>query len=141
MGQNLGNRIVTAIVRSPLHPILGPDFALIEFTGRRSGRTYTTPINAFAEGDGYLVISRADRIWWRNLRDGASAMLRHKGVEQSVKAEVIDSPGEVEHQLKRHLAARPAHARYFGLATDASGQLDPARLAQASRGRVFIRLS
>ena len=35
-----------------------PGFGLLEHVGRKSGKTYTTPINIFRNGDGYR--DRAD---------------------------------------------------------------------------------
>jgi hypothetical protein len=32
------------LLRSPLHGIVGRSFMLITFTGRKSGRAYTTPV-------------------------------------------------------------------------------------------------
>jgi deazaflavin-dependent oxidoreductase (nitroreductase family) len=140
MKQNIGNRVVSAILRSPLHPLLGRDFALIEFTGRRSGQTYSVPVNAFAEGEGFLIISRRDRTWWRNLRQRPAARLRRRGRTQAVQARVVEAPPEVADLLRAHLRQRPSHARYFAVAIDGEGEPDATQIGTAALDRVLIRL-
>jgi deazaflavin-dependent oxidoreductase (nitroreductase family) len=141
MGQNFGNRVVAAILRSPFHPLLGPDFALIEFAGRKSGRPYAVPVNAFAAERGYLIISRRDRTWWRNLRDRPDAVLRHRGKARSVRAQVIEDAGAVAERLRLHLRLRPSHARYFGISIDGEGATNATQLEQAAHERVVIQLT
>ncbi len=48
-----------------------PRFAIITHTGRRSGRTYSTPVNAFREGDGYLfaLTYGAESDWVKNVME------------------------------------------------------------------------
>ena len=60
-------RVVNRITR----PIVGwlPGFALLCHTGRRSGRTYRTPIMAFRGGDGYRIALTygVETDWVRNV--------------------------------------------------------------------------
>lgn len=46
-----------------------PGFAIVTHTGRRSGATYRTPVNAFRGGDGYRIALTygAERDWVRNV--------------------------------------------------------------------------
>ena len=43
---------------------------LLTYTGRESGRTYTTPDNYVREGDDLLRVGSREHAWWRNLRGG-----------------------------------------------------------------------
>jgi len=140
MARNFGNAVVVAILRSPLHGMLGQDFALIEFTGRSSGRAYSVPVNAFAGGDGYLIISRRERTWWRNLRGRPGATLRHRGRSHPVQAQVIDNPPEVAEMLRLHLRTRPSHARFLGISAGPDGEPDGTQLGRAAQDRVLIQL-
>src|SRR5439155_5642221 len=47
------NRSVTNVLTRRFAATL-PGFAVVEHRGRRSGRPYRTPVNAFRRGDGYL---------------------------------------------------------------------------------------
>jgi deazaflavin-dependent oxidoreductase (nitroreductase family) len=46
-----------------------PGFAVVTHTGRRSGRTYRTPVNIFRAGDEYIIalIYGADSDWVKNV--------------------------------------------------------------------------
>ena len=46
-----GNRAVAVLLRSPLHPLLSRQLALISVTGRRSGHSYTFPVGYRRAGD------------------------------------------------------------------------------------------
>jgi deazaflavin-dependent oxidoreductase (nitroreductase family) len=140
MARDFGNAVVVAILRSPLHGMLGQDFALIEFTGRSSGRAYSVPVNAFAGEDGYLIISRRERTWWRNLRGRPGATLRHRGKSRPVQAQVIDNPPEVAEMLRLHLRTRPSHARFLGISAGPDGEPDGTQLGRAAQDRVLIQL-
>lgn len=62
------NRRVTNHVTRPIVGWL-PGFALLSHTGRRSGRTYRTPVNAFRGGHGYRIALTygAESDWVRNV--------------------------------------------------------------------------
>jgi len=57
----IGNAFITAILRSPLHSVLGYGFGLITVTGRRTGRRISTPINVSRLGEEFTVVSYRKR--------------------------------------------------------------------------------
>lgn len=74
----LVNPVVRGILRSPLHWPLSRSLLLVTYQGRRTGRSFTTPVMYAADGDGGFVIVSgwAERKrWWRNLRGGAPVRL------------------------------------------------------------------
>lgn len=85
-----GNQLVKAALRSPLHPLLSRQLALITVTGRRSGREYTFPVAYRRRGETVEITVGwpARKRWWRNLRDGgAPVRLRLGGETRSGHAE------------------------------------------------------
>ncbi len=62
-------------------------YLLITFTGRRSGKQYTTPVAYLGEGD--TIILTTDSPWWKNLRGGAPVRLRVKGQDLTGTAEAV----------------------------------------------------
>jgi deazaflavin-dependent oxidoreductase (nitroreductase family) len=62
------NRVVTNRVFGPLARFL-PGFAVVSHVGRRSGRSYRTPVNLFRRGNGYVISLTygADSQWVRNV--------------------------------------------------------------------------
>lgn len=56
-----------------------PGFAIVIHIGRRSGRAYRTPVNAFRSGDGYRIALTygADSDWVRNVTAADGCELIH----------------------------------------------------------------
>src|SRR5436309_8122765 len=103
-----GNRAVTLLLRSPLHPVVGRQLALITVTGRRSGREYTFPVGYRQTGDRVTIPVGwpARKLWWRNLLGGAPVGLRLRGEQRSGFAEVRGDEGS-EVLVEVHLDPRP----------------------------------
>jgi deazaflavin-dependent oxidoreductase (nitroreductase family) len=61
------NRVVSNRVLGPLAGVL-PGFGVVIHRGRRSGREYRTPVNAFRTRDGYVVaLTYGVGDWTRNV--------------------------------------------------------------------------
>lgn len=86
----IGDPFIKAILRSPLHGLLSRDILLITYTGRRSGKSFVTPVNYIRTGDLLRVVSFQQRRWWRNLRGGAPVNLWLAGKEVTAWAEVVE---------------------------------------------------
>jgi deazaflavin-dependent oxidoreductase (nitroreductase family) len=58
-----------------------PGFGILIHTGRRSGRTYRTPINVFRDGDDYIIALTygPDTDWVRNVLAAGGADLLTRG--------------------------------------------------------------
>lgn len=60
---------------------LGLPTLLLTFTGRKSGKTYSTPLVYFQDGDRYVVVgsdgaARQDPQWWKNLKANPQGSIR-----------------------------------------------------------------
>jgi deazaflavin-dependent oxidoreductase (nitroreductase family) len=77
--QKLYNPIVSWLLHSPLHGLIGGSTMLITFTGHKSGKIYTTPVNYVWDDHTLLVVSLKDRLWWRNLRVSAPVTVCVRG--------------------------------------------------------------
>jgi hypothetical protein len=78
------NPVLRTILRSPAHRLASGRFALITYTGRRSGREYTIPVFYRDKGDEVTIaVGWPDRkVWWRNLTGkGAPVRLVIRGDE------------------------------------------------------------
>jgi hypothetical protein len=76
-----GNRPIAMLLRSPLHGAVSGRLTLITVTGRRTGREHTLPVGYSQQGTVITVpvMWPERKLWWRNLRDGASVRLRLRG--------------------------------------------------------------
>lgn len=65
---NVGNAIVSALLRSPMHRPLSRTTALIRYQGRRTGRIVTTPTQYAMRGEEVVIaVGHPDvKTWWKN---------------------------------------------------------------------------
>lgn len=85
------NPLMKALLRSPLHGFVSDSLLSITFTGRTSGREYTTPVGYEALDGTLYITSQTDRVWWKNLRGGAEVSVRLRGERRVGHAEVIEA--------------------------------------------------
>lgn len=140
MPGKLVNRFLIGIIESPLHPLVGPRLAVIRVVGRRTGRTYATPINIDREGDGWMVTSLRSRTWWRNLRDGHQAKLTLAGRGYSVEGSLVEESEAVKAGLAAYFRRHPRECRYYGVRLGADGRPLDEDVRRVAAERVIIRL-
>lgn len=111
------NRAMKLVLRSPLHGMVSKSVLLITFTGRKSGKVYTTPVSYSQSGDRVTIFTHAD--WWKNLRSDAPVTLRIRGQDFKGLAEpVAEDKQAVAAGLVSHLRKVPSDARYYGVTFD-----------------------
>jgi hypothetical protein len=135
------NPIVKFILSSPLHGLMSRNTVLLEFKGRKSGRTYTTPVSYRAtNGQLHCFTDRANK-WWHNLRGGDDVGLTLRGRKMTGKPSVLaDGSTQVQTALHDLLIASPRDASHAGVAFDANGRPSASDIARASAGLVFISI-
>jgi hypothetical protein len=135
------NPLMRALLRSPLHGILSSSLMLITFTGRKSGRRFTTPVR-YVRVDGMVrCFTAAKNLWWRNLRGGASVSLLIAGREAPYDAQAIDNdPARIRAALQHYLALFPADAAYHEIRLNRDRTLVPEDLERASHEAVVVEL-
>jgi hypothetical protein len=87
------NSLVTTILRSPWHGLRSHRLLLITFTGRKSGKEFTTPIRYEQDGETLQMKVVAEYSWWKNLRGQARVRVRLRGRLRSGTAEVLSEEG------------------------------------------------
>jgi deazaflavin-dependent oxidoreductase (nitroreductase family) len=118
---------------------------LITVRGRRSGRTYTLPVQFARTGATIYIVpgAPAHKTWWRNLRGGARVQLWLRGQHVAGSAEVIPGaadPGAVKEGLQVYLRRFPGMARMYHVRRGAGGILDPDDLRAAAARTVLVRM-
>ena len=64
----LVNPFVVLLARSPLHFIISNQVLVIQFKGRRSGKSYLVPVSYHEHDSSYTCVTLRSNIWWRNLK-------------------------------------------------------------------------
>ena len=110
------NFAMKLLLRSPLHFIVSSHILLITFTGRRTGRTCTTPVRYLREGNIARLFSSPHANWWKNLRGGADVSVTITGKEHQCRAAVLDTDDDTKLRIFRtYLESFPGDAAYHGL--------------------------
>ena len=138
------NPVVAFLLRSPLHGLLSGSIMLITYTGRKSGRRYTTPVSYVRTGGALLVVSPKERVWWRNLRPergaGAPVTVRVRGKDRRARATAFEGEA-AEEGLLTLLGASPAHRRYWRVELGADGlPTDPRAPRRVAEGHALVRV-
>lgn len=138
--QRLYNPIVVALLRSPLHGAMSKSTMLLTYTGRKSGRTYTTPVNYVRNGDALLAVGSQEHSWWKNLRGGAPVTARVQGWDLEGEAEAFEGEAAKD-GLLTVLRAIPAYRRYWKVEFYADGRpKDPETLARVARENALVKV-
>ena len=96
----LANAIVTTILRSPWHRMRSNTLLLLTFTGRKSGKEFTTPVR-YVQEDEILRITVVYP-WWKNLVEQPAVHVLLRGEMHAGIAEVFpEEDGEA--MVKLHL--------------------------------------
>jgi deazaflavin-dependent oxidoreductase (nitroreductase family) len=133
------NPLVRTLLRSPIHGFWSKSLMLITFTGRRSGRVFTTPVRYVRVGDGVRCFTSAEGLWWRNLREGADITLRIEGKDRPFHAIPMDrDPVRVREALEQYLALFPQDAAYHGIRLNKDKTPIVADLDRASHEAIVV---
>lgn len=113
------NRIVKALLRSPLHRVMSRNTMLLTYTGRKSGRPYAVAVR-YLRSDG-VITCFTDSRWWINLRGGAPVELLIAGTSVSGIATPVEDRESVAARLTAFLHAVPGDSKYYGVRRGADG--------------------
>ncbi|WP_435335737.1 hypothetical protein [Haloarchaeobius sp. TZWWS8] len=149
------NPVVSALLRSPLHPLISHTFCLLSFEGRVSGRTYSVPVTYWpsgrrlgnprlyaqstAQGRELCVVTCSN--WWKNFRGGASAAVRLRGDWVEAVATVETDSSTVATFVHERLVEDPSNARLLGIQFEGYGIPTVDELQPVLLDMVLVRLT
>lgn len=135
----LMNPVMRAVLGSPLHWPLSRWFMILAWTGRKSGKRYSTPVSYVREDDTTWVTT-GDR-WWRNLEGGAPVAVRISGRWREGSGAPLTDRDESQREHDRLFRAHPWFRWLSGIPGDRSGGTDLEALERAlAAGRVLVRI-
>lgn len=129
------------VLHAPLvHPLLSGRWASLEFTGRKTGKTYRTPIAYVRQGDRVYITTASP--WWVNLQTGARVRMLIKLRAFVGHTYPITDRDEARIRLRQILDAVPTLA-YPGDVRITNGSVSDAeldRVIAAGRRVIEVRL-
>lgn len=134
-----GNDFMAWVLRSPFHGMLSNGMMLITVKGRKTGKTYTTPVGYYEDDGSLWVITSRDRKWWRNLQGGANVklLLKRKPVNGFADTE-LDGMA-VETRMYEYVKHVPQAAKPMKIRVE-NGKANPEDIAHTAHDRLFVRI-
>jgi len=118
------NPVMRTLLRSPVHGVLSGSLMLITFTGRNSGRKFTTPVRYLITDGTVRCFTAKENQWWRNLKTPAKVELRIGGETSGYRAQAVyEDPEKVAKWLKHYLSVYPQDAAYHDIRLNKDGSL------------------
>ncbi len=131
------NQAMKLVLRSPAHGLVSKNILLITFTGRKSGKTYSTPVSYSQTGGQVTIFTHA--AWWKNLGSRAPVTLRLRGQEvQGLAEPVAEDKQAIAARLMEHLRKVPNDAGYYGVTFDGHRNPRAEEVAKAVQTVVMI---
>ena len=134
-----GNDFMAWVLRSPLHGMLSNGMMLITITGRKTGKTYTTPVGYYLEGEYLWVITSRERKWWKNLQGGAKVDLLLKRKPVTGIADVELDEKSVLARMSEYLRHIPQAAKQMKVRME-DGKPNQEDVAATAKDRLFVKI-
>lgn len=119
------NRMMSLCLRTPgLHRMLSGSMLLLTFTGRKSGKRYTTPVGYTREGDCITIITKRFRSWWHNFETPTAAEVNIQRKTMHGQVQAITDEATITPIFMHILTQDPRQATFYGLKPGADGKPD-----------------
>jgi len=119
------NAMMNLLLHVPgLQSWIGRSTALLSWTGRRSGRRYTTPVSYYRSNGKVSVLTRPSRSWWRNFDEQPRVELRLAGETASGLARASVGDEATLPRLVEFLEHKSRDTKGYGVEIGADGKVD-----------------
>lgn len=133
------NPVMRRLLQSPIHWPWSRWFAVVTWTGRKSGKRYSTPVSYVRERS-TVFITTGDR-WWRNIAGGEPVEVLIGGAKQHARATPVTDAAECHAEHDRLFRQHRWFRLLAGVPADRHGHPDTVALAHAvAAGRILIRV-
>lgn len=133
------NTMMNSVLRSPFHGMVSDKILLITFTGRKSGREYSTPVS-YTRRNGELLVFTHGK-WWQNLRGGATVKVRVQGKEFRGRAEPVDADtAAIAEGLVEHLRHVPGDAKFYNVTIGEHGLPNAEEVKRSAQDTIMLRI-
>jgi len=132
------NTSMRLMLRTPgLQRVIGRSTSLLTFTGRKSGRSYTTPISYSRNGASVILTGHVSRQWPKNVAANPRVRLRLEGTEYEGKARILAREEALPFYVGL-LEDQPLLAKISSVELDADGNADRRQAEAALEETVVV---
>jgi F420H(2)-dependent quinone reductase len=136
------NPVMRGLLRSPLHVITSHNIGIVHFSGRKSGRTLSTPLSYTREDDVVRLLSNRSTRWWLNFRgDGVKVEMEIARQRFPGTAKLLEGDSEeLREGVRRFIRALPRDAKVYGLELDANRGVVETSLATIAEQLILVEI-
>lgn len=124
------NRMISLLLHTPLlHRVMSDKLLLLTFTGRKSGKRYTTPVGYVRTGDTVTILTKWFRPWWRNFLETAPVEFLMTGKTYHGKCKALTDEATTIPAIVEAIKTYPVNAEFYGvrLTSDKNPDMDDVR--------------
>lgn len=134
------DKVVKTLLNSPFQRVLRDHLLQLTYSGTKTGKLYTIPVNYYPVEDGVIVFSPHQHFWWRNLVGGKPVTVKIDHKELTGTATVVDKTTPIATYFEELLIAKPHLARYFDIGLADSGHPNPEDITKAATQWVVVHI-
>ena len=136
------NPFVALLARSPLHLIISHQVLVIQFQGRRTGKSYLVPVSYHQHASSYTCVTLRSNIWWRNLKDISHTRIWFKGKLTDVQIDLEFNNDQIVENTLRDLVTNNKVDAYFAkIKLNKDGSPNSDDLLQAAKLHTVLKFS
>jgi hypothetical protein len=128
------------LLNSPFHGLISGSILLIIYTGRRSGKEFSAPLNYVRDGNTLWLTSVRDRTWWHNFREEWPIRVLLQRVEIEGNGLAITEPEPLSQAFSEFIRLAPTYSRHFKVDLEDGGKPIQEDLERIVAERVLVRI-
>ena len=136
------NPVVTGLLRSPIHGIASANLCVFSYRGRRSGKSYSTPLSFMREGSTVRLLSSHNTRWWHNFLDepvDVEIEIARENFRGQAKT-IVEDGDAFRDGVRSFLTAVPRDARVYGIKLDSNRKPREEDIASAAGHVVLVEI-
>ena len=140
----LMNPFIELFLKSPFHQILSSRALLLEFTGRRTGRAFGSPLRYVRANRRNRCFPSRETQWWRNLieKEMARAIVASRGIDVSTQVVIGATEKEIlTNALRSYIGAYPQDAAFHNIKLDKDGVPNESNIERAVANGIIVELT
>lgn len=134
------NPLMKLVLLSPFHRGMSRRLMVLSFTGRKTGRRYSTPVGYVCDGKSVYVFTHSP--WRSNFTHLAPVSMRIQGRDVKGTARLVHDPERVRQMIQALVAAYgEGMSQQMGFWVENLDSATPEAVRQATRGTYFIEIT
>lgn len=135
----LMNPLMKLMLLSPFHRGMSKRLMVLTFTGRKTGKRYSTPVGYVRNGDSILVFTHS--LWRKNFTHPAPVTMRIEGKAVKGVGQLVTDPARIKQIVRALMIAHGEEmSRRMNLWVDGVENASPEEVLRDTQGTYYIEI-